>query len=28
LDAVSGMVAMAANDPDLLLDENDIAAWL
>ena len=28
LDAVSGMVAMAANDPDLLLDEDDIAAWV
>lgn len=28
LDAVSGMVAMAANDPDLMLDEDDIAAWL
>lgn len=28
LEAVAGMVAMATNDPDLLLDEEDIASWM
>jgi hypothetical protein len=28
LDAVAAMVAMATNDPDLCLDEEDIEAWL
>jgi hypothetical protein len=28
LEAVAGMVAMATNDPDLLLDEDDIEAWI
>jgi len=28
LEAVAGMVAMATNDPDLTLDEDDLASWV
>jgi len=28
LEAVAGMVAMATNDPDLTLDENDLSSWV
>lgn len=28
IDAVAGMVAMATNDPDLTLDEEDLEAWM